>query len=82
MANLILLILRLGKVIFSPLQLVLQPADLILELCLLILVGFLHGDDLHHLLVILGSLRVQLMLGLLEIGAVSLNFLHKNSLKL
>lgn len=74
--------MRLGKVIFRPLQLVLQPADLILELCLLILVGFLHGDDLHHLFVILCSLRVQLLLGLLEVGAAPLNFLNKNSLKL
>lgn len=74
--------MRLGKVIFRPLQLVLQPADLILELCLLILVGFLHGDDLHHFFVIFCSLRVQLLLGLLEVGAAPLNFLNKNSLKL
>lgn len=80
--NLVLLILRLGKVAFGPLQLVLQPVDLILQLCLLVLVGFLDGDDLHHLLVILCSLRFQLLLGLLEICAVPLNFLNKNSLKL
>lgn len=80
--NLVLLILRLGKVAFRPLQLVLQPVDLILELCLLVLVGFLHGNDLHHLLVILCSLRVQLLLGLLEVGVVPLDFLNKSSLQL
>lgn len=80
--NLVLLILRLGKVVLGPLQLVFQPVDLILELCLLVLVGLLHGNHFHHLLVILCSLRVQLLLGLLEIGAAPLNFLDKNSLNL
>lgn len=77
--NLFFLVLCLGKVFFCPLQLVLQPVDLILEFCLLILVEFLHGDDLHDLFVILCSPRLQLLFGLLQVSAISLNLLNKNN---
>lgn len=77
--NLFFLLLCLGKVLFCPLQLVLQPVDLILEFGLLILVGFLHGDDLHDLFVILCSLCLQLLLGLFQVSAVSLNLLNENN---